>query len=37
MIKQEVRGFATCIVTLGTLLGPVVGPVAGAFLEAAKD
>jgi multidrug resistance protein len=36
MIKQEERGFALAMFTLGVLLGPVVGPVSGAFLAASK-
>ncbi|TVY64176.1 Efflux pump radE, partial [Lachnellula suecica] len=36
MVKQEVRGFAMAMFTLGVLLGPVVGPVSGGFLSAAK-
>lgn len=36
MVRQEVRGFAMAIFTLGVLLGPVIGPVSGGFLSAAK-
>jgi MFS family permease len=35
-VKQEERGFALAIYTMGTLLGPVVGPVAGGLLAAEK-
>jgi MFS family permease len=31
MVKQDKRGFAMAIFTLGMLLGSVVGPVCGAF------
>ena len=36
MIKQEERGFAMAMFTLGMLLGSVVGPVCGGFLAADK-
>jgi len=36
MVRQEVRGFAMAMFTLGVLLGPVIGPVSGGFLSAAK-
>lgn len=36
LFKQEERGFATSIWSIGPLLGPVVGPVAGGFLSQAK-
>jgi multidrug resistance protein len=36
MVRQEERGFAMAMYTLGILLGPSVGPVAGGFLAAAK-
>ena len=36
MVKQEERGFALSMFTMGILLGPVVGPVCGGFLAAAK-
>jgi hypothetical protein len=36
MVKQEKRGFAMVIFTLGMLLGSVVGPVCGGFLAADK-
>jgi MFS family permease len=36
MVRQEERGFAMAMYTLGLLLGPSVGPVAGGFLAAAK-
>jgi len=35
MVRQEERGFAMAMFTMGTLLGPVVGPVSGSFLGAA--
>lgn len=35
-VKQEERGLALAMFTLGLLAGPVVGPVAGGFLCAAK-
>jgi multidrug resistance protein len=35
MVRQEVRGFAMAMFTLGVLLGPVVGPVSGGFLSSA--
>jgi multidrug resistance protein len=35
-VKQEERGFALALFTLGLLAGPVVGPVIGGFLSAAK-
>ena len=36
LFKQEERGSATAIWSIGPLLGPVVGPVAGGFLSQAK-
>lgn len=36
MVKQEQRGFAMAMLTLGVLMGPVIGPVTGGFLAAAK-
>jgi multidrug resistance protein len=36
MVKQEERGFAMAMFTLGMLLGSVVGPVCGGFLAADK-
>jgi multidrug resistance protein len=36
MIRQEKRGFAMAMLTLGVLMGPVIGPVTGGFLAAAK-
>jgi multidrug resistance protein len=36
MVRQEERGFAMAMYTLGILLGPSVGPFAGGFLAAAK-
>jgi predicted MFS family arabinose efflux permease len=36
MIKQEKRGFAMSMFTLGVLVGPIIGPVAGGFLAASK-
>lgn len=36
MVKQEERGFALAMLTMGILLGPTVGPVCGGFLAAAK-
>lgn len=36
MVRQEKRGFAMALFTLGDLLGPVIGPVTGGFLAAAK-
>lgn len=36
MVKQEERGFALSMFTMGILLGPIVGPVCGGFLSAAK-
>jgi multidrug resistance protein len=35
-VKQEERGFALAMFTLGLLAGPVVGPVCGGFLNGAK-
>lgn len=35
-VKQEERGLALAMFTLGLLAGPVVGPVVGGFLTAAK-
>jgi multidrug resistance protein len=35
-VKQEERGLALAMFTLGLLFGPVVGPVVGGFLSAAK-
>lgn len=35
-VKQEERGFALSMFTLGLLSGPVVGPVIGGFLTGAK-
>lgn len=35
-VKQEERGLALAMFTLGLLAGPVVGPVIGGFLSAAK-
>jgi multidrug resistance protein len=35
-VRQEERGFALAMFTLGLLAGPVVGPVCGGFLAAAK-
>jgi multidrug resistance protein len=37
MVRQEERGFAMSMFTLGTIFGPIIGPVAGAFLCSAKD
>ena len=36
MIKQEKRGAAMAIFSIGPLLGPIIGPVAGGFLSDAK-
>jgi multidrug resistance protein len=36
IVRQEERGFALAMFTLGLLTGPVIGPVAGGFLAAAK-
>jgi MFS family permease len=36
MVRQEERGFAVSMYTLGILLGHSVGPAAGWFLAAAK-
>jgi multidrug resistance protein len=36
VVRQEERGFALAMFTLGLLAGPVIGPVAGGFLAAAK-
>jgi len=36
MVRQEARGFAMSMLTLGVLMGPVIGPVTGGFLAAAK-
>jgi multidrug resistance protein len=36
MVRQEERGFAMAMLTLGVLMGPVIGPVTGGFLAAAK-
>jgi multidrug resistance protein len=36
MVKQEERGFAMAMFTLGMLLGSVIGPVCGGFLAADK-
>jgi multidrug resistance protein len=36
MVRQEKRGFAMAMLTLGVLMGPVIGPVTGGFLAAAK-
>jgi multidrug resistance protein len=36
IVRQEERGFALAMFTLGLLAGPVIGPVAGGFLAAAK-
>jgi multidrug resistance protein len=33
MVRQEERGFAMAMFTLGTLFGPVIGPVAGGFVS----
>jgi multidrug resistance protein len=35
-VRQEERGFALAMFTLGLLAGPVIGPVCGGFLAAAK-
>ncbi|KAF1992215.1 MFS general substrate transporter [Aulographum hederae CBS 113979] len=35
MVRQEERGFALAMFTVGVLLGPVVGPVSGGYLGAA--
>jgi multidrug resistance protein len=35
-VRQEERGFALAMFTLGLLAGPVVGPVIGGFLAAAR-
>ncbi|KAF2397931.1 polyamine transporter 1 [Trichodelitschia bisporula] len=34
-VRQEERGFALAMLTMGLLAGPVVGPVAGGFMNAA--
>lgn len=36
MIRQEKRGAAMSIFSVGPLLGPIIGPVAGGFLTASK-
>ena len=36
LFKQEERGSATAIWSIGPLLGPVIGPVCGGFLSQAK-
>jgi multidrug resistance protein len=36
MVRQEERGFAMAMLTLGVLMGPVIGPVTGGFLAGAK-
>lgn len=36
MFKQEERGAAMAIWSIGPLLGPVIGPVAGSYLSQAK-
>lgn len=36
MVRQERRGAAMSIFTIGPLLGPIIGPVAGGFLAEAK-
>jgi multidrug resistance protein len=36
MVRQEERGFAMSMFTLGSLFAPILGPIVGGFLAAAK-